>query len=516
MSIECETNNVRTNVLLAQQHMETVLENNIIVPDSKPDIGEVIVADATVLVNEATPKGDVVSVNGTIKYSLLYLAEDEKGIQSMEGQADFVQEVQSPENNSQSSVWAEANMERLDYELLNGRKISLKCITGILVNVYAENDYSIAGIEDTNDELQTKSGKCNMLTLSGSYKNTLSIEERISLSDDKPFIKEIIRSDVNLYSPECKVGTDTVYLSAIAEVGIFYLGEDLLDTVQYIRTKVEINEEIELIGVSTEDICRVNMALSNWKVTPSEDDDGELTVFDIGMSINVIVKTYREKEICYTKDMYSINKVINVSKNNVQYENITENKKTTQPVNEIIKVNEPQPLPDEICNVLFSPVLSQTNIEADNLQMEGYIDCKVLYISENSPGKINMNRSEIPFSSNMKLEKPVENMRCNVDLKIAEANWEMASDDEVKVFVKLDMNVMSLKKENVEVVTGAEETDLIPEKAKKGVTLYYSNEKEEVWDVAKKYNTTISNISELNGINPEVPLNKGQKILIVK
>ena len=197
-------------------------------------------------------------------------------------------------------------------------------------------------------------------------------------------------------------------------------------------------------------------------------------------------------------------------------ENITENKKTTQPVNEIIKVNEPQPLPDEICNVLFSPVLSQTNIEADNLQMEGYIDCKVLYISENSPGKINMNRSEIPFSSNMKLEKPVENMRCNVDLKIAEANWEMASDDEVKVFVKLDMNVMSLKKENVEVVTGAEETDLIPEKAKKGVTLYYSNEKEEVWDVAKKDNTTISNISEVNGINPEVPLNKGQKILIVK
>ena len=134
MSIECETNNVRTNVLLAQQHMETVLENNIIVPDSKPDIGEVIVADATVLVNEATPKGDVVSVNGTIKYSLLYLAEDEKGIQSMEGQADFVQEVQSPENNSQSSVWAEANMERLDYELLNGRKISLKCITGVITS----------------------------------------------------------------------------------------------------------------------------------------------------------------------------------------------------------------------------------------------------------------------------------------------------------------------------------------------------------------------------------------------
>ena len=77
-------------------------------------------------------------------------------------------------------------------------------------------------------------------------------------------------------------------MSAIAEVGIFYLGEDLLDTVQYIRTKVEINEEIELIGVSTEDICRVNMALSNWKVTPSEDEDGELTVFDIAMSINVI------------------------------------------------------------------------------------------------------------------------------------------------------------------------------------------------------------------------------------
>ena len=48
-----------------------------------------------------------------------------------------------------------------------------------------------------------------------------------------------------------------------------------------------------------------------------------------------------------------------------------------------------------------------------------------------------------------------------------------------------------------------------------GITGYITNNEDTLWDIAKKYGTTVSKIMELNNLNSE-DIRSGMKLLIVK
>ena len=60
-----------------------------------------------------------------------------------------------------------------------------------------------------------------------------------------------------------------------------------------------------------------------------------------------------------------------------------------------------------------------------------------------------------------------------------------------------------------------EETPLKKEN-QSGITIYFSDEGEKLWDVAKRYRTTTDEIARINSIDENILLKKNQKLIIPK
>ena len=57
--------------------MKTAVEADIIVPDSKPDIGKVLQVDAAAVLNGSEIQNDRILVYGSVDFKILYLSDSE-------------------------------------------------------------------------------------------------------------------------------------------------------------------------------------------------------------------------------------------------------------------------------------------------------------------------------------------------------------------------------------------------------------------------------------------------------
>jgi hypothetical protein len=77
MSVELIKKPVNVYQTIDEQQKEELIETGIIVPDSKPDVMEVLVVDADVNVKAREKTGKVMEVGGEINYQVIYRADNQ-------------------------------------------------------------------------------------------------------------------------------------------------------------------------------------------------------------------------------------------------------------------------------------------------------------------------------------------------------------------------------------------------------------------------------------------------------
>ena len=90
MSLELVGEPIRINRKIGEDSTQTIVENDIIVPDTKPDIASILLLDGDAWVGGAEAVTDRVLVNGSVKYKILYISEDpEQPVKSITSISSF-------------------------------------------------------------------------------------------------------------------------------------------------------------------------------------------------------------------------------------------------------------------------------------------------------------------------------------------------------------------------------------------------------------------------------------------
>src|SRR5659263_129897 len=97
MAFELIRDQIKINHLIEEVETQAIFDNDIIVPDSKPDIGEVLCSDGEIIVQSCEVRQDKVFIGGYIIYKTLYLPDDRsRGVCSIINSCDFSQIVEVP------------------------------------------------------------------------------------------------------------------------------------------------------------------------------------------------------------------------------------------------------------------------------------------------------------------------------------------------------------------------------------------------------------------------------------
>jgi len=93
----------------------------------------------------------------------------------------------------------------------------------------------------------------------------------------------------------------------------------------------------------------------------------------------------------------------------------------------------------------------------------------------------------------------------------------MVDSNEIEVKAAVSLNVLVMKKEEAVIIDQVEEKPLDMEKIRNmpGITVYMVKQEDTLWDIAKRFYTTVEEICSLNELEEE-KVSPCQPLLLVK
>jgi len=497
MSLELLKEAFKVNNLLGEDTIQTVIENDIIVPDTKPDIARVLLLDGDVFVTGSDTGTDRAVISGCIVCKILYISDDEsRSVKGIVSNIPFSYTLDIQGVRSGMKCRAKDIIEHMDYSLLNGRKINVKTILSINCKVYDEIEREVSsgiiGLED----IQALKDSVVINTHLGSNKVNFIIKEDIDLPSSKPSIGEILRNDVKISGKDFKVAEGKIFIKSDIGISTLYIADDESRSMQFLENELAFSQFVELEDVDEDTIINIDYDLIDYKIEAIEDTDGELRNIRAEIALNIYVNGLCQKTVEVLSDAYSPKSKIILERQQLNLDEIHSENKSQIVIRDTVDLTECNPEVAEIFNVLCKYNVSESRIEDDKVIIEGSVENNILYLANNEDQPVFCLKKEIPFRHEVDIKGINSNMRSDISLEIEHCNYSMISTEQVEIRAVIGVNTRVETKRIVPIINKANE-NLVDENrplSMPSVVIYITQSGDSLWKIAKKYGTTVDTL----------------------
>ena len=178
MSVELIKDVLKFEQVVDENVAQAIVEGDILVPDTKPDITRVLSADARVKLSKQEVQDGKIIVEGITYFKILYVAEKEdQPLYSVDSSAGFKQdiEVEGIDAETQSQVIAE--VEHISFTVNNERKVGIKVIINLIGKCIEEKVVEITKDLEGLDDIQV-------------LKETFEYTDTVGISKSETLIKD--------------------------------------------------------------------------------------------------------------------------------------------------------------------------------------------------------------------------------------------------------------------------------------------------------------------------------------
>ncbi|MDY3206096.1 SPOCS domain-containing protein [Clostridium baratii] len=512
-NIDVIKENIQFEQLLRESDTTTMLNEEYLIPDTHPDVHEILMVDAKPTILSKEISGDKVIVDGTVDYNLLYLAkEDELVVSSVNYTQKFSSDLDLDESEHKITCEVCCNVEHIETKIINERKVSIDGVLNFNWEMYKNKEVELIKDVDGTDEIEVL--KKNEIINSTDVNENVELAGKslIRVSMDKPQVSRILKSKLELQKKEIKVLEEKIYCGCYCKVFVLYLSNEGRD-IQCLEDNVYISKEVEMPNVTSDMIVTGDYDIKGKDVTVEEDDLGESRLVNTEITIACNVKAFSKKSIDVVTDAYSPKVNLELSKNSSRLgilEGVYNNESI---VKDNIYINENNMMPDKIITAAGDVVITEKSVEENKIMVGGYIRVNVIYKTNDESKYLDKVSGDIPF--NISIDASGVNERMKALVKAAMENLDVSIEANTiavrctlvtiaKVLYEVEKNFV-----NDIVVGDGEEV-----KKKSSITIYVVGKGDTLWELAKRYRTTMDDIIKLNELEDPDSLVPGQKLLI--
>lgn len=436
----------------------------------------------------------------------MYLADGEaNSTRAFNTNLDFTEILDFPGVDGRMTLDENLCIKSIECKVLNGRKVSFKVLLEVDAKVFLnENEEmvkEIAGIDDIQSQILS----LKMNSLVGQNTSKTSAKETVMISDtDK--IQEILAVDFNVINKDTKVSYNKVLAKADIELKVIYLTEDGL--IKKTEEKLPIMGFIDLVGVSEEDLCDVRYKLKNTLIKPNISEEHSINV---DMEFEIFCRVFGNKEISIIQDMYSPSRNLGFNQNKVSTMVNMRNTRNIVNIREKVKLEDGEY--NQICDATCTAVINEKNVSRDMAKYSG--DLNIKFILLNNEGKYAKTQEiTIPFSFSQEIEGISKDSKIDVEIT---NNFQEFTKDNMDVSVKVDLEVStnSYDLETINVIDNIEEIE-DDDSNPYSMVIYFVKPGDTLWNIAKKYRSTVDDIARINNIENPNKIMPGMQLFIPK
>ncbi len=515
MPIELKRESIQVSEVLDHQKHSSEAYTYIIVPDSKPDILKVLSVDANAVIKEKYIQKDKITVSGNINFKILYLGDgEEKNVKSIYYDTPFSQAVNVPGVDDSIMSNISSKVSNVICNIENSRKLSVQTSIELDCNIVNPADIDLVTEIDSDKVVPYKTETLEVFNEVISQHDVIEIGDTVGIGQGMPMIEELLKADAILSQKDTKIVNNKLVVKGIAKISAVYT--DVNATLQVVNQDVPFTEIVDVNGISDDMISDISYKIENLDCQVAEDNDGDRTIIDFDMTIGVDTVAYDRSEIEVINDLYSPEAEIKIHTINANVWSLYGEEKTQIDVKESITLPVDAPDISKIYKVSVNPEITNISLAEGKMFIEGEITAAAEYISDDDKSPMHTAVKKIPFTHKTNITVENENIQPYVNISVDEVSYSASKSHEIDVKLFVGISSKAVNNSNVNIISKIDVDEDLPEYLMPSIVIYFVQSGDTLWNIAKRYRTTIDDIADINNIDPDMTLMPNQKLLIPK
>ena len=486
---------------------QVTFDEDFNVPDVKPDIYRMIQKKGDICMEEVQVIDGKARIHGNLHFQLLYVADTpQHQVCSLEGKLSIDESLFLKNIESGDKVCVKWKIEDLSLHIINSRKLNVKAIVEFSASIDEVVQVPLPTQWKGNLELSEKRRMVRLTSLGVHKKDTMRKREEFTLPSSMPNIQEILWSDLEVRGLEARAEDEKVYVKGELFVFLLY-SEDEANPLQWLERVVPFSGEVSCAGCKSDMIPYIDMSMQQTNLEVKPDEDGEERTVQMDWVLELDMKIYKETAEPLLTDVYTPQKECVLERKEQILEHLLIKNDAKCRIHDRVPIQEAQGKILQICHSEGAVTIDHVTMVENGVKVDGILSIRILYCISDDEMPFYSVETTLPFSRTIEADGIGKECVYHMQASIDQLATAMLDSNEIEVRAILNLDVIVLRQWKEHLITQITERDLNMEMLEQmpGIVCYIVQPQDSLWDIAKKFYTTVEEIRKMNELGEEEP-----------
>ncbi len=500
--------NINTSYPSASLKLDILTEGDSIVPDSKSDICKILwVEGMSVIEKTEIQKGRVI-FTGVSDFTVLYTPEENSFINSITVKIPFNHIEECPNVTPEDKFKVCAETVHTECNLINSRKISLKAVVRVDFKSFTDQSLAVP-VNIKAPSVETKCEDVSFSFIESSVSECFNVSDTLEVPSGKPSLDTLLLCKTQIKDSSVKIVTGKAVIKGCLSIFNLYLADD--GCLSYMQHDLPFTEILDIPNLSENMYCDTTFSVKNISVSKDflASEDGRSISFSGDICVSVLV--FSKEETTIVKDAYVPCMELALSHCSCKRSEIISRFDESLTLKESIDLPINMPPMEQVCPVSGRIKKLDAFSKNGKINISGTIEANITYLSY-TEDPISFFNCDITFSS--VYDCPVEDANLLVKASISHMDFNFINQAKLDVRGIISLDIMVLRNKEDFLLINEVSLEECINKNRPSIVIYFVKSGDTLWDIAKRYSTTVEKIASANDISENELIHHGMRILI--
>lgn len=473
---------------LYENFLEEKCECDFIIPDYYPAAEKIIQCSAWPIILKKEVEGDRIVLEGICRFLVIYHGEDDCGIKALSESVNFAESFPLKDSGTLPWVQAVVRVSGNSCRLLNGRKISARANVSIALKVKDQQKVdTLEGV--TCEGVETLLEEKSVYAVLEHPNDTFKVQGEIEVHSE---IQDVLKTEGVVCIKDIKVMSGKAIIKGILDLYILYTTEEDPCHVEHTSTAIPFSQVLEIASTEENAMMDASANIINLRADVESDDSGKNRIISVCASVWTEGEVFANNKHQFLIDAYSNCFPMEMSHCELSTEELLERDQ----LEESMIFEFPLEGEDmEIIQTIGAPLIRKITGNQNALMIEGVLDMSI-FLRDGAQYR-SVDKS-FPFTLKKGIEHLESQMRCEVSPCLIGTEWSIHGDM-AKIKAEMCCRVSVFSKQTTNVIQSYEiDTEHRKDESSFAVVIYYAEKGERLWDIARRYATSVSMLQSVN------------------
>ncbi|MCR8745815.1 DUF3794 and LysM peptidoglycan-binding domain-containing protein [Romboutsia lituseburensis] len=491
---------------------QTFIETEAVVPDKKSDVYDIVKTEGYISIKKIEVADGKLVCRGSFNYNVIYITDDKNTVSSVDGKIDINEVIEKDNIVQDMEYMLYPEVEHVDCTIMNERKIRVGALMNIRGSLFDKQKLDIVKDVSQVEGIQKHRKEISYQDIIGIEKSESVIRDTITINTEE--IQSIISLNPYARIKESRVADNKVIIGGVLEVNPLactYDGE----LVELDRIGIDFTQFIEVPGACDGMSEESLLSMGDFNYIFKQNGESNTGLLEIDCTVGCKVKVSDEVTREVLQDAYSPQKIIKFDHRSIEVNKTLSNESETFVVRDSIKNANDDIQIKDVVSVCQTISIENSYVEGDKSVIQGIIKVDILYVPVEGLRIVYKLSEEIPFEHETTIDNLTDTCKVFSTAAIEKVDVDL-NRDEIDLSVKVKRYTEAVDKKPESFIIKGDDLGVYDLSKAPSIIVYICKEGDNLWNIAKKYNTTENEIAEINELRLDEPLKQGKCLILEK